>query len=161
VSGGGDEGGLPAERLAATDRARDDGAAGGVLGRLRGRAGRRVLLVLLLVGLAVIGWWYVGRMPAEGRVEIRWTESPPTSVSLGYTDDDGRRVRVRQEAIAPGMDRFTDSYKLAPGRYWLRIEVRHGARVRTIRKRVELPTVEPLVLWLEELPEADLPEGTP
>ncbi|NMC69566.1 MAG: hypothetical protein GYA57_05785 [Myxococcales bacterium] len=124
-----------------------------LLAALRSRTGRRLLLLALVVSIGFVVWWFVGRMPGEGAVEVRWTETPPLSVAVSYIDTDGATVRFRREAIAPGADRFRDVYELPPGRYWLRIEVRRSDGVRTVRRRVELPTADPYVVFLEELSE--------
>ena len=121
------------------------------LDSLHGRRGRRVLLVLLLAGVGAVLWWYLGRMPSDGTVEVRWTEDPPSWISITYVDAAGATVRWRREDVAPGVDRFRDSYRLSPGNYWLRIEYRRGDHVRSIRKRVELPSGEPYLLMLDEL----------
>lgn len=126
---------------------------GRILVALRSRTGRRILLVLLIASLGVVAWRFVGRLPGEGAVEVRWTETPPLSVAVTYVNADGDTVRFRREAIAPGDDRFRDVYELPPGRYWLRIEVRRPDGVRAVRRRVELPTSDPYVVFLEELSE--------
>jgi hypothetical protein len=123
----------------------------GFFARLRTRAGRRVLLFFLFGGMGLVAWWYFARMPSEGTVEVRWTENPPAWVAVSYTDESGETVRWRKEPIAPGTDRFHDAYKLAPGMYWLRIEYQREGRIRSVRKRVELPAAEPYLLMLEEL----------
>ena len=122
-----------------------------VLDALHGRHGRRVLAVLLVAGVAAVLWWYVGRMPADGSVAVRWTDNPPRWISIGYTDDSGTTVRWRREDLPPGADRFRDSYHLAPGTYWLRLEYGRADRIRSIRRRVELPSSGPYVLLLDEL----------
>ncbi|MBN1769647.1 MAG: hypothetical protein JXB32_00165 [Deltaproteobacteria bacterium] len=123
---------------------------GRFLAALRSRTGRRVLLLGLVVAVGFVVWWFVGRLPAEGTVEVRWTESPPSSVAVSYINGDGETVRYRREAIRPGTDRFRDVYELSPDRYWLRIEVRLPDGVHTVRRRVELPSADPYVLYLEE-----------
>jgi len=124
-----------------------------LLAALRARTGRRLLLLALVGSIGFVVWWFVGRMPGEGAVEVRWTENPPRSIAVSYLDADGATVRFRRETIAPGADRFRDVYELPPGRYWLRIEVRRADGVRTVRRRVELPTADPYVVFLEELSE--------
>ena len=89
-------------------------------------------------------------MPADGSVEVRWTDNPPRWISIGYTDDSGTTVRWRREDLPPGADRFRDSYHLAPGTYWLRLEYGRADRIRSIRRRVELPSSGPYVLLLDE-----------
>ena len=123
----------------------------GFFARLRSKNGRRVLVFFLVGGMALVAWWYFGRMPAEGTVEVRWTESPPTWVAVSYTDESGETVRWRKEPIPPGTDRFRDAYELPADRYWLRIEVRLPNGVRSVRKRVELPSPDPYVLFVDEL----------
>ena len=118
---------------------------------LRGRHGRRVLVLLLFAGIGAVLWWYVGRMPGDGSVEVRWTENPPLWLSISYTDESGARVRWRREDVPPGAGRFRDDYRLPPGTYWLRFEYSRADRIRTIRKRVELPSSQPYVLMLDEL----------
>jgi len=122
-------------------------------GAVQTRTGRKVLVFALFAMLGLLAWWYLSRMPAEGTVEVRWTESPPAWISVSYVDERGTTVRWRREDVRPGSERFIDSYKLAPGKYWLRIELRQGSRLRSVRKRVELPTDRPYVLYLEELDE--------
>ena len=129
----------------------DAGFLRGLFGVLRGRTGRKLAFVLLMVLLALLGWWFLGRMPEDGVVEVRWTESPPAWVSVAYVDESGSTVRWRRESIRPGADRFRDEYRLSPGTYWIRVELRQGVHTRSLRKKVELPTVEPLVWYLEEL----------
>lgn len=126
---------------------------GRFLAALRSKAGRRILLLVLVGSVGFVAWWFVGRLPAEGAVEVRWTETPPSSVAVTYVNSRGDTVRYRRETIAPGTDRFRDVYKLPADRYWLRIEVRLPNGVRTVRRRVELPSPDPYVLFLEELPE--------
>jgi len=120
---------------------------------LRTRNGRRVLIVVLFAALGVVAWWYLGRMPADGTVEVHWTESAPAWISITYIDAGGQAVRWHREDVRPGTDQFVDRYKLIPGSYWLRLELRQGAHLRTIRQRVDLPTSQPYVLFLEELPD--------
>jgi len=120
---------------------------------LHSRTGRRLLRLTLVASIGFVVWWFVGRMPAEGAVEVRWTESPPLSIAVHYVDADGATVRFRRESIPPGADRFRDVYDLPPGRYWLRIEVRRSDGIRTVRRRVDLPTADPYVVFLEELSE--------
>jgi hypothetical protein len=117
---------------------------------LRSRTGRKILLVLLLAGMALLAWRYVARMPSAGVVELRWTESPPAWVSISYIDEDGQVVRLRRQEIRPGADRFRDAYRLAPATYWVRLEFRQADGVHAIRKRVDLPTVQPIVFFAEE-----------
>ena len=120
-------------------------------GAVRGRTGRKVLVFALFALLGLIAWWYFGRMPAEGSVEVRWTESPPAWISISYVDDGGTTVRWRREDVRPGTDRFIDRYKLVPGTYWLHLDLRQGSRLRSIRQKLELPSDQPYVLYLEEL----------
>ena len=117
---------------------------------LRGRHGRRVLVLLLFAGIGAVLWWYVGRMPGDGSVEVRWTGSPPLWLSISYTDESGARVRWRREDVLPGAGRFRDDYRL-PGDLLVRFEYSRADRIRTIRKRVELPSSQPYVLMLDEL----------
>jgi hypothetical protein len=126
-------------------------AARRFLDAVRGKRGRRVLLVLLFATLGLVGWWFLGRMPAEGVVEVRWTENPPQWIALSYVDEAGETVRWRREAVRAGTDRLRDTYKLPQGTYWLRIELRRGDRLHTVRRRLELPASAPVVLYLEEL----------
>ena len=121
------------------------------LDALRSRRGRKFLVLCLVAAVGAVLWWYVGRMPAEGTVEVRWTEDPPQWISISYTDEAGATVRWRREAVVPGVDRFRDGYKLAPGTYWVRIEYKRADHLRTVRQRVELPTSQPYVLVLDEL----------
>ncbi len=120
-------------------------------GVVRGKTGRKILVFALFGMLGLLAWWFLGRMPAEGSVEVRWTESPPAWIAVSYVDEQGTVVRWRREDVRPGTDRFVDRYKLVPGKYWLRVELRQGSRLRSIRQKVELPTDQPYVLYLEEL----------
>ena len=120
------------------------------LAALRSKTGRRVLLLALLASVGFVVWQFVGGMPAEGTVEVRWTENPPSSIAVSYVDSRGQTVRYRREVIPPGADRFRDVYELPPDRYWLRLEVRRPDGVRTVRRRVELPSPDPYVLFLDE-----------
>ena len=120
---------------------------------LRGRHGRRVLVLLLFAGIGAVLWWYVGRMPGDGSVEVRWTGSPPLWLSISYTDESGARVRWRREDVLPGAGRFRDDYRLPRGPT-VRFEYSRADRIRTIRKRVELPSSQPYVLMRADEPEA-------
>jgi hypothetical protein len=120
-------------------------------GAVRGKVARKVLVFALFGMLGLLAWWFLGRMPAEGSVEVRWTESPPAWIAISYVDERGDTVRWRREDVRPGSGEFIDRYKLAPGKYWLHIDLRQGDRLRSVRKRVELPTDRPYVLYLEEL----------
>jgi hypothetical protein len=124
---------------------------GRFLAALRSRTGRRLLVLALVVSVGFVAWWFVGRLPGEGTVEVRWTENAPSSVAVTYINSRGDTVRYRREVIPPGTDRFRDAYELPADRYWLRIEVRLPNGVRSVRKRVELPSPDPYVLFVDEL----------
>lgn len=116
----------------------------------RSRRGRRTLVLALLVAIGLLAWQFVDRLPAGGVVEVRWTEDPPESVEITYRDLDGQAVRWRREAIQAGASVFRDAYEVSPGPYWVRIEIRQRGRIRSILKKVDLPTADPYVLYLDE-----------
>ncbi len=125
-------------------------AGGGAFPFLRGRLGRRLLVVALLASTVVLAWRFTRSLPSVGFVEVRWTEDAPEWVGVSYRDATGTTVRWRREAVPKDASRFRDRYELAPGTYRLRIELKQGDRLRAVTRSVDLPAAEPLVLYVEE-----------
>jgi len=129
----------------------DPGFGRRLLAFFRTPHGRRILAAALILTVLAIGWQFMDRMPDQGTIELRWTESPPEWVSLIYKDDRGNVVRQRRVQVLPTTDRFRDRYEVSPGTYWVRVEFRQADRIRSVLRRLELPTLEPIVFFAEEI----------